>query len=229
MSVVEDVVARKTASLWPHLDERQRRLVLGAEARELGRGGVKLVAAAAGVSPDTVAKGLRELESGAAPTGRVRRPGGGRKALTATDPGLLAALEALVDPATRGDPMSALRWTSKSTPHVGRGADRARPSGQFVHRRAADDERVALPSVTRRINAVEPSLLSGPDSDAPSPCASSGQARARSWQSLQRDVRGHAGSKELAAGGGQPSKFGQSTNSSADADTRRSPPPTGAG
>ncbi len=115
MSVVEDGVARKCASLWPHLDERQRRLVLGAEAREVGRGGVKLVAAAAGVSPDTVAKGLRELESGAAPTGRVRRPGGGRKALTATDPGLLAALEALVDPVTRGDPMSALRWTSKST------------------------------------------------------------------------------------------------------------------
>ena len=115
MSVVEDALARKCASLWPHLDERQRRLVLGAEARELGRGGVKLVAAAAGVSPDTVAKGLRELEAGAAPTGRVRRPGGGRKPLTATDPGLLAALEALVDPATRGDPMSALRWTSKST------------------------------------------------------------------------------------------------------------------
>jgi len=115
MSVVEDGVARKCASLWPHLDERQRRLVLGAEAREVGRGGVKLVAAAAGVSPDTVAKGLRELQSGAAPTGRVRRPGGGRKALTATDPGLLAALEALVDPVTRGDPMSALRWTSKST------------------------------------------------------------------------------------------------------------------
>ncbi len=112
MSVVEDAVARKTASLWPHLDERQRRLLLGVEARELGRGGVKLVAAAAEVSPDTVAKGLRELESGAAPTGRVRRPGGGRKPLTATDPGLM---EALVDPATRGDPMSALRWTSKST------------------------------------------------------------------------------------------------------------------
>jgi len=115
MSGVEDAVARKTASLWPHLDERQRRLVLGAEARELGRGGVKLVAAAAGVSADTVAKGLRELDSGAPPTGRVRRPGGGRKPLTATDPGLLAALEALVDPVTRGDPMSALRWTSKST------------------------------------------------------------------------------------------------------------------
>ena len=115
MSVVQEAVARKTASLWPHLDERQRRLVLGAEARELGRGGVKLVAAAAGVSPDTVAKGLQELESGAAPTGRVRRPGGGRKPLTTTDPGLMGALEQLVDPVTRGDPMSALRWTSKST------------------------------------------------------------------------------------------------------------------
>jgi len=103
------------ASLWPHLDERQRRLVLGAEAREHGRGGVSWVARAAGVSPDTVAKGLRELDSGAAPTGRVRRAGGGRKPLTETDPGLLAALEALVAPETRGDAMSPLRWTSKST------------------------------------------------------------------------------------------------------------------
>ncbi len=68
-------MARKAASLWPHLDERQRRLVLGAEARELGRGGVSVVARAAGVSAETVAKGLRELDSGAAPTGRVRRPG----------------------------------------------------------------------------------------------------------------------------------------------------------
>lgn len=67
MVAVEEAVAHKVASLWPHLDERQRRLVLGAEARQLGRGGVKLVAAAAGVSPDTVAKGLRELDSGAAP------------------------------------------------------------------------------------------------------------------------------------------------------------------
>jgi len=115
MAAVEEAVARKAASLWPHLDERQRRLVLGAEARELGRGGVSVVARAAGVSAEAVAKGLRELDSGAAPTGRVRRPGGGRKPLTETDPGLAAALEALVDPQTRGDPMSALRWTSKST------------------------------------------------------------------------------------------------------------------
>jgi len=116
VAAVEEAVARKAASLWSHLDERQRRLVLGAEARELGRGGVSVVARAAGVSAETVAKGLRELDSGAAPTGRVRRPGGGRKPLTETDPGLAAALEALVDPQTRGDPMSgALRWTSKST------------------------------------------------------------------------------------------------------------------
>src|SRR5512144_1256066 len=86
-----DSIARKVASLWPHLDERQRRLVLGAEARELGRGGITLVAQASGITADTVAKGVRELEAPGAPSGRVRRPGGGRKRLTETDAGLVTA------------------------------------------------------------------------------------------------------------------------------------------
>lgn len=110
-----DSIARKVALLWPHLDERQRRLVLGAEARELGRGGITLVARATGISTDTVAKGVRELEAPGEPSGRVRRPGGGRKRLTETDAGLATALEELVDPETRGDPESPLRWTSTST------------------------------------------------------------------------------------------------------------------
>lgn len=89
--------------------------MLGAEARALGRGGVSAVARASGVSSPTVDKAVAELDEPVAPSGRVRRPGGGRKRLTERDPGLVAALEALVDPATRGDPESPLRWTSKST------------------------------------------------------------------------------------------------------------------
>ena len=103
------------AALRPHLDERQRRLVLGIEATELGRGGIRAIAAVTGVHPDTVARGVREITGEAEPSERVRAPGGGRKALAETDPELLVQLKELVDPATRGDPMSALVWTTKST------------------------------------------------------------------------------------------------------------------
>jgi len=111
----DEVLAAKFAVVLPHLDERQRRLLLGAEAIALGRGGITAVAAAAGVSRPMVTRGMAEVRAGASADGRVRRPGGGRKSLTQTDPGLLAALEGLVDPVTRGDPMSPLRWTTKST------------------------------------------------------------------------------------------------------------------
>ncbi len=112
---VGDAVARRYAVLRPYLDERQRRLLLGTEAAELGRGGIKAVAEATGTHPDTVARGVREVEGRAEPVGRVRAPGGGRKKLAETDPALAAQLEALVDPETRGDPMSLLVWTTKST------------------------------------------------------------------------------------------------------------------
>ena len=105
-------VARLYGLLRPHLDERQRRLLLGAEALGLGRGGIKAVAEATGVHPDTVARGVQEAQG--RPEPRVRVPGGGRKKLAATDQGLVPALEALVDPATRGDPVSPLRWTCLS-------------------------------------------------------------------------------------------------------------------
>ena len=87
---------------------------MGAEARVLGHGGIKLVARAAGASPSTVSRGVDELEAGEAPSARVRQPGGGRKPRTVTDPGLTGALLALVEPDERGDPMSPLRWTTKS-------------------------------------------------------------------------------------------------------------------
>jgi transposase len=115
MAQVDEALSVKFAELWPHLDERQWRLLLGAEARALGRGGSAAVARAAGVSRSTVDKGVAELASGAVPEGRVRRAGAGRKPVEHTDPQLVAALEALVDPASRGDPESPLRWTAKST------------------------------------------------------------------------------------------------------------------
>jgi hypothetical protein len=116
VEIDEALLAAKFESILPHLDERQRRLVLGAEARSLGHGGVSLVARASGVSRVTVTAGVAELEAGCEPTpGRARRAGGGRKPLTSGDPGLLNALDALVEPETRGDPMTRLRWTTKST------------------------------------------------------------------------------------------------------------------
>ncbi|GAA3464265.1 transposase [Saccharothrix longispora] len=118
MSLVEDAgaaLAAKFEVLLPHLDERQRRLLLAAEARVLGHGGIRLVARAAGVREATVSLGVTELESGEAPLGRVRRPGGGRKRVADLDAGLRPALLALVEPDVRGDPMSPLRWTTKST------------------------------------------------------------------------------------------------------------------
>src|ERR1700756_5486132 len=111
----EESLAAKFQVLFPHLDERQRRLLTGAEARVLGHGGIRLVARAAGVREATVAQGVTELDSGAEPLGRARRPGGGRKRAAEVDPGLRPALLALVEPQERGDPMSPLRWTTKST------------------------------------------------------------------------------------------------------------------
>ena len=99
------------------LDERGRRRWAAAEARSHGRGGITAAARVMGVSRRTIDRGLvelRESEKGALAAGRVRRPGAGRKALKDSDPSVIADLERLVDPATRGDPERPLRWTSKS-------------------------------------------------------------------------------------------------------------------
>ncbi len=113
--VSDEVLIEKFASLFPHLNERQRRLLAGAEARALGRGGIAQVARTSGLHPETVTAGVAELAGGAPVTDRIRRPGGGRRPLTETDPRLLPALEELIDPETRGHPISPLRWTAKST------------------------------------------------------------------------------------------------------------------
>jgi hypothetical protein len=113
-------LVEKVTALLPYLNERQRRLFLAVEARCLGPGGVSRVARAAGVSRPTIQQGLRELAGPVVALERVRRPGAGRKKLAERDPGLLTALEALVEPDTRGDPMSPLRWTCKSTRQLAR-------------------------------------------------------------------------------------------------------------
>ena len=105
--------------LLPELDEKARRLALGAVARAAGDGGTGAVARLTGASWQTVADGAAELESGqVAPPGRVRRPGAGRKKLAETDPGLVPALLALVQDSARGDPESPLLWTTKSAAHL---------------------------------------------------------------------------------------------------------------
>jgi transposase len=110
----------KFHALEPLMDERVRRQWAATEAEAYGWGGIRAVAEATGLSPTTIRKGLRELQTRAKRPGdpwptRVRRVGGGRKLKTESDPKLWPALEALVAPATRGDPQSPLRWTSKST------------------------------------------------------------------------------------------------------------------
>jgi hypothetical protein len=123
MSIPDEVrrqLAVRFEVLLPHLNERQQRLALAAEARLLGHGGVRAVARVAGVSETTVRSGVFELERGEdpLPVGRVRKAGGGRKRVTQLDPKLLPALLALVEPDERGDPMSPLRWTTKSLRHL---------------------------------------------------------------------------------------------------------------
>ena len=107
---------QKFRSVWPLLDERTRRIMAASEAIGLGYGGVSMVRRACGLSRKAIAKGIREIQDGESPSqGRIRRPGGGRKKITVSDPALLAALEPLIESGTRGDPESPLRWICKST------------------------------------------------------------------------------------------------------------------
>ena len=114
-------IRQKYEALKPFLDERVRRLWAGAEARGLGRGGIAAVAAATGLSGDTIRKGMWPIPGGegralaAGVDVRLRHAGGGRKRVGDQDETLLRDWEALVEPVTRGEPQSPLRWTSKST------------------------------------------------------------------------------------------------------------------
>src|ERR671937_964986 len=139
-------IRAKFEALRPYLDERRRRLWAATEAMALGRGGMTAVATATGLQRATIRVGVRELQSGPLTSTepepvteaaqRVRAPGGGRKPLTTEDPTLVHDLEALVEPTTRGDPISALRWTCKSTRQLA--AELVRQGHQVSHQTVAD-------------------------------------------------------------------------------------------
>jgi len=111
---MEATIVTKYAVLAPVLNERARRLWAATESRAIGYGGDALVSAATGLARETIRNSRQEIERGVDATGRVRRAGAGRPGIEKTQPGVKAALEALVDPLTRGDPTSPLRWTCKS-------------------------------------------------------------------------------------------------------------------
>src|ERR1022692_366535 len=111
---VEAVVVAEYADIAAVLDERARRLWAATESRAIGYGGDALVSAATGLARETIRNGRRELADGGEVAGRIRRPGAGRPDVEQTQPGVTEALDLLVEPLTRGDPMSPLRWTCKS-------------------------------------------------------------------------------------------------------------------
>ena len=121
---LETEIVAKYAVVAPVLNERARRLWAAAESRAIGYGGDALVSAATGLARDTIRSGRREIEAGVTRTDRIRQPGAGRPNVKVAQPGVREALERLVDPLTRGDPMSPLRWTCKS---------RAKLSAALVH------------------------------------------------------------------------------------------------
>jgi transposase len=130
----EPAIATRYGSLSAALDERSRRLLLGAEALAAGPGGQAAVARATGASPATVRRGLAELTAPAEALerGRIRRPGGGRKRTVELDPTLRADLEALIEPGSRGDPESPLRWTTRSVRNLA--AELGRQGHRVSHR-----------------------------------------------------------------------------------------------
>ena len=137
-SALTQVIREKFAALGALLNERTRRRWAAVEARALGRGGIARVAEATGLSRTTIGAGLRELAEGREDedaSGRLRNPGAGRKSLPVHDAGLVVALEKLVDPATRGDPMGPLRWTCSSAALLARELQAA---GQQVSERSVN-------------------------------------------------------------------------------------------
>ena len=171
-------IEAKFKALSPRLDEATLRLWAAAEARSLGRGGVSVVAKVAGLSRTTVYAGLAEIEAAdkargkksraaaqpvaAAAPKRVRAPGGGRKRLVDIDASLLADLDALVEPTSRGDPMSPLRWTCKSTTRL---AAELAASGHRVSQRTVCD---LLAQLNYSLQSVRKTREGGqhPDRDA---------------------------------------------------------------
>jgi transposase len=114
----KDRLKIKLSGLLPELNERQRRLVVGAEAQSLGYGGIQILSEITGITAPTIRKGIQELNAKNKFPQRVRRKGGGRKRATEKHPELKSILEEIVEPDTRGDPESPLRWTCKSVRNI---------------------------------------------------------------------------------------------------------------
>ncbi|HAP57907.1 MAG TPA: ISAzo13 family transposase, partial [Sphaerochaeta sp.] len=114
--MLDEKTTKRIQTIVPILDETQKRMYLAAEAESLGRGGISLISQALGVSRNTIAAGIREISGTVerAPSGRIRKEGGGRKSIEETQPGIMEALEGLVAESSYGDPQSPLRWTTKS-------------------------------------------------------------------------------------------------------------------
>jgi len=153
---IDLVLAKKLAMILPHLNEKQRRLMLAVEARTLGRGGITRVARASGVSRPTIRKAMQELTGPSTDPSRVRKVGGGRKRTSERDPGVIPTLEALVDPDTRGDPMSPLRWTCKSTRQLARAlTDQGHPVSQNVVAGLLHDLGYSLQAPAKRLEGSQ--------------------------------------------------------------------------
>ena len=118
MISADEKLKEKLSVLLPALNEKQRRLLLGAEAIALGYGGIKYLSDITGMSTNTIARGIREFETGDEDVSRVRKKGSGRKNLTRKFPQLEHCIEAIIEPDTRGDPESPLRWTCKSVRNI---------------------------------------------------------------------------------------------------------------
>src|SRR5260370_367086 len=139
-------VRQRFTALEPVLDEKSRRLLVAAESKAWGLGGISVVCKATGVSRQVIRQGMRELEEAPThPAGRIRRAGGGRKRAKQKDPTLVADLEKLVEPTARGDPESCLRWTCKSVRKL------AEQLEQMGHR-------VSYPVVAELLHEMEYSL-----------------------------------------------------------------------
>jgi len=127
------LLTQKFRAIWPLLNERTRRLTAANEAVQLGYGGVSLVHRACGLSRKAIAKGIGEIQGAdCSLVERIRRPGAGRKNLTASDPGLMAALDELIEGGTRGDPESPLRWVCKSTRTLAAGLRQQQHPASYV-------------------------------------------------------------------------------------------------
>ena len=182
----ESEVSRKFALLSPVLDERQRRLWMAVEAGEAGRGGITMVARATGAARSTVTRGVDELDSGATDSGRVRRAGAGRKRAETVDAELAAALERLVDPDTRGDPESPLRWTIKSTRQLSAAlTGRGHRCSEWLVRRLLHDAGYSLQAAAKQIEGT-----AAPGPRRPVPLCQRPSARA-SFGGAAGDQRGH--------------------------------------